>query len=302
MLELSNPYSTISVIIMIQLGQMKKELNGREVAGFVKERQLKAVRGLIQQHKIQPKLAIIRTNPDPVVNSYMKIKRSYGEDIGVAVDIYTIEQSEVLELIDRLNSDDTVHGIIVQIPLPDPSQNDEVLNRVATAKDVDGLAEGTGFGAPTAVAINWLLAAYNVDLKKSNVVVVGRGRLVGGPLIQMWEDSGISVTVVDKDTKNTAVITSEADVLVAATGVAHLIKPGMVKPDAVIVDAGVSTDSNGLVGDVDDAVRDMPLVVVTPKVGGVGPLTVTALYENVIIAARSTVDSTKLDLKVHGAI
>ncbi len=268
---------------------MKKELNGRELADFIKERQAKAVRGLKQQWKTHPKLAIIRTNPDPVVDSYMKIKQSYGDDIGVEVDVHTIDQSEALSRIEQLNSDDSVHGIIVQIPLPDISQTDEVLNSVATDKDVDGLAGGSKFDAPTPIAISWLLAGYDVDLAGARLVIIGHGRLVGRPLKKMWDSSGYNVIVADKNTGDVAETTKSADVLVSATGVPGLITADMVSDTAVIVDAGVATDSNGLVGDVAQDVRDLPGISITPTKGGVGPLTVSALFENVITAARSTV-------------
>lgn len=265
---------------------MKKELNGRELADFVKERQAKAVRGLRQAWQVQPKLAIIRTNPDPVVDSYMRIKQGYGDDILVDVEVHTIEQSEALAKIEALNNDDSVHGIIVQIPLPNPSQTNEILNAVDTSKDVDGLAKDSTFDAPTPIAISWLLAGYDVELQGKNIVIVGHGRLVGSPLERMWQQSGLQVTVADKHTTDLGVLTSDADVLVCATGVPGLIRADMVKPDAVIVDAGVATDSNGLVGDVAAEVRELPGITITPIKGGVGPLTVSALFENVITAAR----------------
>ncbi len=268
---------------------MKKELNGRELALFVMERQAKAVRALRQQYKIQPKLAIIRTNPDPVVDSYMKIKKAYGADVLVDVDVHTIEQSDALERIKDLNADPTVHGIIVQIPLPDPTQTDEILNSVVPHKDVDGLAQNSEFDAPTPVAILWLLAGYNIDLEGKKIVVVGKGRLVGKPLIKMLQSSGYNVQTADKQTSNLEALTVHADVLIAAAGVPGLISSEMVKPDSVIVDAGVSTDSNGLVGDVAPEVRELPDCTITPEKGGVGPLTVAALFENVITAARKSI-------------
>jgi methylenetetrahydrofolate dehydrogenase (NADP+)/methenyltetrahydrofolate cyclohydrolase len=118
-----------------------KLLSGLELAGFIKERQAKAVRGLRQTYDIVPKLVIIRTNPDPVVDSYMRLKSSYGADILVEVEVKTIEQAEAMETIVRLNNDDSVHGIIVQLPLTDPSQTTEILNSVSPHKDVDGLAQ-----------------------------------------------------------------------------------------------------------------------------------------------------------------
>lgn len=267
---------------------MKKELNGRELASFIKERQAKAVRGLKQAYGVNPKLAIIRTNPDPVVDSYMKIKQEYGEDILVKVDVHTIDQSEALETIKKLNSDASVHGIIVQIPLPDKSQTDEILNAVVASKDVDGLAAKTEFDAPTPIAINWLLAGYDIDLKGKNIAVVGHGRLVGKPLVKMWASSGLNVEILDKNTEDISLKLQNADVIVSATGVPGVITSEMVKSDAVIVDAGVSTDSNGLIGDVTQEVRELPNITLTPEKGGVGPLTVAALFENLITAARNS--------------
>ncbi len=269
---------------------MKKELNGAELAGFIKERQANEVRRLKQQFQITPKLAIIRTNPDPVVDSYMRIKKASGEDIGAEVDVHQIEQSECIDLIKSLNQDDSVHGILVQIPLPDKSQTDEVLNTVSRNKDVDGLALKSDFDAPTAVAINWLLAGYAVELKSKNLAIVGAGRLVGKPLAKLWQDSGLTPDIFDKKSLNAKSL-QQADVVVSATGVPGLIAPEMIKPDAVIVDAGVAEDSNGLVGDVSAEVREMPDIIITPEKGGVGPLTVTALFENVITAARNSIGS-----------
>lgn len=268
-----------------------KSLNGKELAEFIKERQAKAARNLRQEHKIVPKLAIIRTNPDPVVDSYMKLKQGYGEDILIDVDVHTIEQSEALERIKHLNSDDSVHGIIVQIPLPDISHTDEILAAVSVDKDVDGLAPGSKFDPATPMAISWLLAGYNVELQGKNILIVGQGRLVGKPLARMWQNSGLSVDIADRKTANLSQLTEKADILVCATGVPGLIKADMIKPDAVIVDAGVATDSNGLVGDVAPEVRNLPNITITPEKGGVGPLTVSALFDNLLRAARSRVGS-----------
>jgi methylenetetrahydrofolate dehydrogenase (NADP+)/methenyltetrahydrofolate cyclohydrolase len=268
-----------------------KLLNGRELSGFIQERQAHQVRALRQADGVQPKLAIIRTNPDPVVDSYMRLKQDYGADILVDVDVHTIEQSEALQRIAELNDDPSVHGIIVQIPLPDPGQTTEILNAVAASKDVDGLAAETDFDPATPLAINWLLAGYNIDLASKHIVVVGHGRLVGKPLVKIWQSSNYDVTVVDKTVESLTDVTREADVLICATGVPGLIKADMIKSNAVIVDAGVATDKNGLVGDVDQSVRELPDITITPEKGGVGPLTVCALFDNVILAARRSAEA-----------
>lgn len=267
-----------------------KLLNGRELSGYIQQRQAQQVRGLVQAYDIQPKLAIVRTNPDPVVDSYMRLKQDYGQEIGVEVAVHTITQSEALTTINELNSDVAVHGIIVQIPLPDTSQTTEVLNAVAANKDVDGLAAETQFDPATPLAINWLLAGYNVDLRGKKIVILGNGRLVGSPLARIWQQSDYDVTVVDRATENVADITKTAAVIVCATGVPGLLNADMVSPDAVIVDAGVATDKNGLIGDVAPSVRDIETITITPEKGGVGPLTVAALFENVILAARRSLE------------
>jgi len=266
-----------------------KILNGSELAGFIKQRQAQQVRALRQAHGIAPKLAIIRTNPDPVVDSYMKLKQTYGEDILIDVDVHTVDQAKAIETINKLNEDSSVHGIIVQIPLPDPTQTDEILNTVAPEKDVDGLNTATKYDPATPMAISWLLAGYNVDLNGKQLVIVGHGRLVGRPLAKIWETSGYNVIVADLKTGDLPEVTKQADVIVCATGKPGLITAQMVKPNAVIVDAGVATDSNGLVGDVASDVRDLPDITITPEKGGVGPLTVCALFDNVIRSARNSI-------------
>lgn len=267
-----------------------KLLDGRELADFIKERQAKQVRSLRQSKNVVPHLAIVRTNPDPVVDSYMRLKRNYGSDILIDVTVHTVEQSEAKKTIERLNNDESVHGIIVQIPLPDPSQTTEILNSVDPSKDVDGLAEKSDYDAPTPMAISWLLAGYNIELRGKRLLIVGHGRLVGQPLARLWKNSGLEPVIVDKSGDKLADETLRADVLVTATGVPGLISTAMVQAKAVIVDAGVSTDSNGLIGDVRPEVREMPYITITPDKGGVGPLTVCALFDNVIRAAQKSAD------------
>ena len=266
-------------------------LNGRELADYIKARQAQQVRALRQAHRVSPKLAIIRTNPDPVVDRYMRLKQDYGTDILIDVDVHTIDQAEAINCITELNADPTVHGIIVQIPLPDPTQTEAILNTVAAEKDVDGLAAVTTFDPATPLAINWLLAGYNIELSAKKIVVVGHGRLVGRPLVRLWQQSGYDVTVADLKTSDLKALTLQADVLVCATGVPKLITADMVKSKAVIVDAGVATDSNGLTGDVAADVRLLPDITITPQIGGVGPLTVCALFDNVIRSARRVADT-----------
>ena len=169
-------------------------LNGRELRDFVKERQAHQVRGLIQHFKVQPRLAIIQTTDDVVTNVYTRLKQSYGQDIRIVVDLHKVALAEAPALIKQLNDDPSVQGIVVQLPLSDPAQTDEVVDLIDPAKDVDGLGRDAKWDSATAVAINWLLAGYNVDLANKKIAIVGQGRLVGGPLTKMWRNSGYDVT------------------------------------------------------------------------------------------------------------
>ncbi len=267
-----------------------RTLNGQDIADFIKERQAYQVRVLRQAHHVQPKLAIIRTNPAPVVDSYMKIKRGYGADILVDVDVHTVSQADAPALIKKLNADPTVHGIIVQLPIPDPAQTTDILDAVALQKDVDGLHSEAIHDAPTPTAILWLLAGYNIELRGKDILVIGQGRLVGAPLIRMLQASGIEPIVADRKTGDLASLVRQADIVVSAAGVPGLVRADWLKVGAVVVDAGVATDKNGLVGDIDAAARARDDLGITPVRGGVGPLTVCALFDNVIRAAQKTVE------------
>ncbi len=262
-----------------------KMLNGAELASYIKPRQAKQVRALRQSEGIAPRLAIIVTNDDPVIDTYVRLKQQYGEDILVDVEVCRISQSEVLEKIEELNARDDVHGIIVQLPVSNPEDTDKIVNAVAKEKDVDGLGQGALFDPATPQAINWLLVGYNKELKDKKIVIVGHGRLVGEPLYAMWSKLGYDVTVVGKEDDLVAELRG-ADVIVAATGQPSLIKSEMIPIDAIVVDAGVASEAGKTVGDLDDSVYDRDDLTITPRVGGVGPLTVAALFDNVIRSTR----------------
>jgi methylenetetrahydrofolate dehydrogenase (NADP+)/methenyltetrahydrofolate cyclohydrolase len=264
-----------------------KLLSGAELAGYIKERQAKQVRGLRQTWKVFPKLVIIQTVDSPVIDTYVRLKKTYGEDILIDIEAHHITEDEALKLIDTLNKDETVHGIIIQLPLSNPALTDELLEAVNPQKDVDALGKESAYDAATPMAISWLLAGYAVDLNAKQIVIVGEGRLVGAPLARMWRDSGYNVTVVSEPTEQLATIVRTADVVVTATGQPGLITSDMLRPDTVVVDAGTSSENGKILGDVALDVRDRHDLTITPEKGGVGPLTICALFENVIISARA---------------
>lgn len=264
----------------------KKLLNGSELAGFIKERQARAVRGLRQAHDIAPRLAIVQTKDDPVIDTYVRLKKNYGNDIQVEVDVLRIDQSEAENTINKLNNDDTVHGIIVQLPLADVSATDKICNLVNSAKDVDALGVKAYFEPATPMAILWLLAGYNIDLKGKNILLIGKGKLVGAPLEKILRAGGNKVTLADRKTKDLNKLSIDADIIITATGSPSILFSDMIKQGAVVVDAGVASEDGKTVGDVAEDVYERDDLILTPAKGGVGPLTVSALFENVILAAR----------------
>lgn len=264
-----------------------KLLNGSELAEYIKVRQAHQVRALRQAHRIYPKLAIIQTNDSRVIEKYVSLKKTYGEDILVEVAQHKIGQEKLFDTIKFLNEDDSVHGIIVQLPLANLVDTERAINAVSRDKDVDGLGEESVFEPATPLAINWLLAGYNINLVGKKIAVVGHGRLVGTPLSKAWQASGYDVTVFDEHSSDMHQQLPTFDVIVTATGVPGLIISDDVKTGAVIVDAGTASEGGKIVGDVSGDVRLREDITITPEKGGVGPLTVAALFENVIKAASS---------------
>ena len=268
-----------------------RELNGAELAGFIKERQAKQVRALRQAWHINPRLAIVTDVENPVIETYMRLKQRYGADILIDVEIHRVPAGGALEVIQELNNRDDVQGIILQLPISNPEQTEELLESIREDKDVDGLRKKAIFQAATPTAISWLLAGYGVDLKNKKVAIVGRGRLVGAPLERMWLKSGVDVTVFEKGDDLSQLI--NYDIIVSATGVPGLIKSRMIKPKAVVIDAGTASENGKIIGDASEEVRQRNDVIITPKKGGVGPLTVSALFDNVITACLKIANQSK---------
>lgn len=273
---------------------MTKVLDGKELAGFVKERQAHVVKMLRSQKKF-PKLVIVRDSDNPVITKYVNLKCRYGEDIGVEVIDEHVENPSLetlKETVKEASEDETVSGIIVQLPLTDPDWTEEVVNEIAPEKDVDGLANYDGredkrvFDSATATAINWLLAGHNIELKDKKIAIVGRGKLVGAPLIRMWTNSGYDLEVFHRGSDFNKL--KDFDVIVTATGNPHLIESSMIKEDAVVVDAGTASEGGHLVGDINEEIRSRTdLKAITPKIGGVGPLTVSVLFDDVLRASEN---------------
>jgi methylenetetrahydrofolate dehydrogenase (NADP+)/methenyltetrahydrofolate cyclohydrolase len=265
-----------------------KILNGKELAEFIQERQSHQVRSLVQGSGVQPRLAIIKCTKDPVIETYVRLKKVYGAEIGVEVDVYDMKQANVAAKITELNKDPETQGIIIQLPLADPSQTDEIVNMVAPGKDVDALGSKATLDPATPMAILWLISGYNIDMRGKKIVLVGRGKLVGAPLEKLLLTMGHDVTVLDSNTKDLKEPLADADIIVTATGSPAAINASMIKEGAVVIDAGVASESGKTVGDLAPDVYERDDLTITPTKGGVGPLTVCALFDNVIKAASYT--------------
>jgi methylenetetrahydrofolate dehydrogenase (NADP+)/methenyltetrahydrofolate cyclohydrolase len=257
----------------------------------------------------KPCLALVRVGEDPASVSYVRKKEKTAEEIGIAGRLIlppvTIPQAELFALIDQLNADDGVDGILVQSPLPKQIDELQVFRRLEPEKDVDGLGtmnlgkvaqdDDTGFVSCTPAGIMELLSRSGVDLKGKHVVVLGRSLLVGKPvaLLALQKKAGANgtVTVCHSGTSNLAALTRQADVLIAAIGRPEFVTADMVKPGAVVIDVGINriadaTKKTGfrLVGDVHFPTVSALAAKITPVPGGVGPMTVAMLMKNTVKA------------------
>ncbi len=269
---------------------MRVLLTSKDLVEQIRANQKQAAEALLVRG-ITPRLAIVLTIDSPVTNSYMGMKQRYGANLGATVDVHRIDLADAPAKIAELNADKSVHAIIVQLPLSDTSQTEEIVNLVAPQKDVDGLGEKATFIPATPMAILWLIAGHKVDMHHKKVVLVGRGKLVGAPLEKLLGDEGIDVTVATRSTTpDIPAVTRNADVIITATGFHGAVHSDMVKDGAVVVDAGVASEGNKTIGDLSPDIYERDDLLVTPQKGGVGPLTVCALFENVLNAAGGTLE------------
>ncbi len=263
-----------------------KVLNGSELAGYIKERQSREAQTLILNHKIIPSLAIILTVDNPIINIYVNLKQKYGHDLGIRVQVYKCDDTNIEKTIQMLNKDSSTHAIIIQLPLFDQNLTDKLVNLVDPKKDVDGLNDNSLYDSATPLAIMWLLAGYNIELKNKKILIIGKGKLVGKPLYGLLSKSELDVEQADRSVKDLKSMTIKSDIIITATGTPALLVPEMLKKGAVIVDAGVASEEGKISGDLDPTVYNRKDLIITPQKGGVGPLTVCALFENVLKAAR----------------
>lgn len=253
----------------------------------------------IKKEGLHPKLAVLLIGAHPASLSYVKMKKKYAEEVGISVEVYalpdTVKQSQVKELITQLNTDKTVNGILLQLPVPEKLNARELIETIAIQKDVDGLnpqnvgkmiSELPSFVPCTPLGCVYLLKQVDAKLSGKHVVIVGRSALVGRPLAHLLLQENCTVTVAHSQTKNLKKICAAADILISAAGVANLITPSFVKKGAIVIDVGINRQRNGkIVGDVafDKVARKASYI--TPVPGGVGPMTVAMLLANTMKAS-----------------
>lgn len=273
---------------------MVKLLDGKGIAEIIKE-EIKKEIALWKQKGIKPKLAVVLLGNDPASAYYAKAKQKVCSNLGMEYDLISLpedcKEPKLLEIIDTLNKDNNVHGIMVELPLPDHLNKEKIMRAILPEKDVDGvhpinrgyiMSGGEGLFPATPQSCIEILLRSGVEIAGKHAVIVGRGETVGKPLVHMILKHNATVTICHSKTCDLASFTREADILIVAVGKAKMITPDMVKKGAVVVDAGINETEDGICGDVDfDKVKEVAGMI-SPVPGGVGSLTTALLLKNVL--------------------
>lgn len=274
-------------------------INGKELAKKIRE-ELKIEVNSLRKEGIIPKLAVIMVGNDKASEVYVRNKSKACNEIGIEFEEFlldsNIEQEELIDLIKKLNNRKDVHGILLQSPIPEHLNIREAFDTIDYKKDVDGfnpvnigkLAIGEdAFVSCTPYGVIKMLEEYNIEIEGKRAVIIGRSNIVGKPLIQCLLNKNATVTICHSRTKNIAEITKEADILIAALGKPKFVKENMVKENAVVIDVGINRNEEGkLIGDVDFENVSKKASYITPVPGGVGPMTIAMLMNNVVKAAK----------------
>lgn len=272
---------------MVKIKMSASILSGR----IVRDHIIPRLKGGIGQLPYIPTLAIIQVGERLDSTSYIGAKKLFAQKIGISVKHIqlpeSISEKDLLLKVKECNSDNLINAIIVQLPLPVHINRDSVIEVIEPKKDADGLTKDAKVMPATARGIKELLKYYNIDLNNKKVTVIGRSDLVGKPVANMCKIEGAIVTVCHRGTLDLVKDTKESDILIVAAGKSNLIGKEHVKEGQIIIDVGINSFSGkGFIGDVDfNAIKDI-VSSITPVPGGVGPMTVTALFENILDLCR----------------
>jgi len=274
-------------------------IDGKAIAAKIRGEIANDVKILASQG-VQPGLAVVLVGEDPASKVYVSMKEKACQDVGIFSDEHKLpaetSETELLALIDKLNRDARIHGILVQLPLPKQIDTEKVLEAISPTKDVDGfhpynvgrLVVGKPLFQPcTPYGVMVMLKETGVDLKGKEVVVIGRSNIVGKPVALMCLQQHATVTICHSRTRDLAAKVGQADVVIAAVGIPEMIRGEWIKPGAVVIDVGVNrVGDRKLVGDVEYAAASERAAAITPVPGGVGPMTITMLLYNTVESAK----------------
>ena len=278
---------------------MAQIIDGKELAKNIRLK-LKDEVIELKNADINPKLAVIMVGDDKASKVYVKNKSKACEDVGIEYEEHILpantKMEELLELIEKLNNDETIHGILVQSPLPKGLDANEAFRTISPKKDVDGFnpinvgklsLNQDCFVSCTPYGIIKMLESYNIEIEGAHAVIIGRSNIVGKPLAQCLLNKNATVTICHSRTKNLKELTKQADILIAAIGKAKFVTEDMVKDGATVIDVGINRMDDGkLLGDTDfENIKDK-VSYITPVPGGVGPMTIAMLMHNVVKAAK----------------
>lgn len=257
-------------------------LDGKELSGKI----LAGLKESILEAGIKPELLIILCGENPESIIYTKLKAQKGRELGIIVDINqlpeTATEKDIIDIIGKSRAD----GIIVQLPLPKHINAEKVLSSIPLEKDVDGLTLKSRFIPATPKGIMRLLKEYNMPIRSKEIVIINDSNIVGRPLAMLLLDEGATVTICNKSTQNTSEHAKKADLLITGVGIPNFITKDMIKEGAIVIDVGISKVGNNVFGDVNfDEVKEKAAYI-TPVPGGVGPMTIAMLLENVIEACN----------------
>ena len=283
-------------------------INGKEIALEIRNK----LKNEIKEYNLTPGLAIIKVGNNPASEIYVRNKLKACAEVGINGELFefneNVNESEIIDTIDKLNNNDTIHGIIVQSPLPKNLNEDFINSFISKDKDVDGFGiynlgclmdNHERIISATPYGIIKLLEYENIDIEGKHVVILGRSKIVGRPLALLMLNRNATVTICHSKTENLKEITKTADILIVAIGKANFITADYIKENTIVIDVGINRIDNKVVGDVNfESVKDI-VSYITPVPGGVGPMTIAMLLTNVVEIAKGGNEQWTKKLKKH---
>ena len=277
-------------------------IDGKSLALEIREEVRKQVVSLVEKNGITPHLAVILVGDNPASQSYVRGKENACKKSGIKSTVIRVDasvtQEELINIVDQLNNDESVHGILLQLPIPKHLNAEAVIERISSSKDVDGftpknvalLTNGQPHLVPcTPLGIIRILKKYQIQIEGKHCVVIGRSQIVGKPMASLLLKENGTVTICHSKTSDLSAITKAADILVVAMGKPKMISGNYIKPGATVIDVGISKINDEMVGDVDFESAEPVSGFITPVPGGVGPMTIACLLENTLLCYDSLV-------------